>query len=153
MLERIKEQIEIIAMEFLKPAMDDYASKIWADIQEDVINDVLECAVAAEDGGFTDGDVALAIGRAISKRSEGLTPNEYQKAVMQATNLPDGLDMLTHAVLSLTMETGAVVRVLGRTYQGYPANPVFLKKKLSNCLQAIAKACTAAGLTLEDIME
>ena len=68
MTERIKEQIEISAATLLKSCTDDYASRIWADIKEDVFSDMQECAVTAEDGGFTDGDVALAIGRAIYRR-------------------------------------------------------------------------------------
>ena len=68
MSERIKEQIEISAMTLLKTATDDYSSRILADVKEDVFSDVQECSAIAEDGSFTDGDVALALGRAIYRR-------------------------------------------------------------------------------------
>ena len=53
--------IEMAALTVLKTATDDYASRIWGVIKADVISDVEECA----DEEFSDGDVALAVGRAI----------------------------------------------------------------------------------------
>ena len=52
--------------EFLKIATDDYAFRIWNVIENDVINDVLECTDGKD--GFTKGDVALALGRVIAKK-------------------------------------------------------------------------------------
>ncbi len=57
------------ATRLLKTCTDDYASRIWSIIENDVIDDVQLCACepSGEDG-FTDGDIALAIGRAIAER-------------------------------------------------------------------------------------
>lgn len=55
-----------VATEMLKTATDDYASRIWAIIKNDVITDVLECTDDVP--GFSNGDVALALGRAIASR-------------------------------------------------------------------------------------
>lgn len=56
--------IEAVATRLLSTSTDDYASRIWDAIKDDVVEDVLECA----DEQFSEGDVALAIGRAIIKR-------------------------------------------------------------------------------------
>ena len=63
--------IEKVALELLTPCMDDYASKVWNEIWADVITDVCECAGDVEKTGFTNGDVPLAIGRAIVSRLGG----------------------------------------------------------------------------------
>lgn len=52
----------------LKRTTDDYASRIYEIIKEDVRADVRECVSYVESQGFTQGDVQLAIGRAICKR-------------------------------------------------------------------------------------
>ena len=52
----------------LKRATDDYASRIYEIIKEDVRADVRECVSYVESRGFTQGDVQLAIGRAICRR-------------------------------------------------------------------------------------
>lgn len=52
----------------LTRATDDYASRIYEIIKEDVRADVRECVSYVESQGFTQGDVQLAIGRAICKR-------------------------------------------------------------------------------------
>ena len=62
-------EIEEAAIRLLKTCTDDYASRIWDVIRDEVITDVWLCACepGGEDG-FTDGDIALAIGRAIAER-------------------------------------------------------------------------------------
>ena len=60
--------ITMYGMESLKTATDDYASRIWNVIEDDVVNDVLECTDGKD--GFTKGDVALAIGRVIARKLE-----------------------------------------------------------------------------------
>lgn len=62
-------EIEENATRLLKTCTDDYASRIWNVIRDEVVNDVLLCACepSGEDD-FADGDVALAIGRAIAER-------------------------------------------------------------------------------------
>ena len=61
------ETIAAAATSLLATCTDDYASRIWSCIENDVIIDVLECTDECADG-FTNGDVALAIGRAIASR-------------------------------------------------------------------------------------
>ena len=57
----IGRKIEKIAYNKLTASTSDYASLIWKHICKDVLSDVFE-------NGFTSADVALAIGRAITKR-------------------------------------------------------------------------------------
>ena len=64
--EPVEAQIELCAMEMLNPVLDDYTSRIWEKISQAVIDDVLECTDGGADG-FTKGDVALAIGRALAE--------------------------------------------------------------------------------------
>lgn len=63
----IAKSIAMTAARLLATSSDDYASRIWSRIEDMVIADVLECTDDCEDG-FTDGDVALSIGRAIAKQ-------------------------------------------------------------------------------------
>lgn len=62
-------EIEEAATRLLKTCTDDYASRIWSVIRDEVVDDVVLCACepSGEDS-FTDGDIALAIGRAIAER-------------------------------------------------------------------------------------
>lgn len=63
----ITNQIAAAATRLLTTCTDDYAIRIWDRIEALVVADVLECTDNCEDG-FTSGDVALAIGRAIAKQ-------------------------------------------------------------------------------------
>lgn len=63
----IAKSIAMVALRLLTACIDDYASRIWSRIEDMVIADVLECTNGCEDG-FTNGDVALAIGRAIAEQ-------------------------------------------------------------------------------------
>ena len=63
----IAQSIAMAAARLLATCTDDYASRIWKRIEDTVIADGLECTDDCEDG-FTDGDVALAIGRAIAEQ-------------------------------------------------------------------------------------
>lgn len=56
--------IDIIATTKLKACCDDYNSYIWEIIRDDVIDDVVQ-NIDDEEDEFSDGDVSLAIGRAI----------------------------------------------------------------------------------------
>lgn len=60
--------ISEVAFKLLTMCVDDYDSRIWNVIKDDVLTDVLECSGIADGEGFTNGDVALAIGRAIAER-------------------------------------------------------------------------------------
>ncbi len=71
MCDKYAESIGAIATGLLKTCTDDYASRIWTVIEEDVVHDVLECSSVAEGGGFTDGDVALALGRTLYRSLGG----------------------------------------------------------------------------------
>ena len=63
----LAKSIATTAMRLLATSTDDYAARIWNCIEDAVIADVLECTDDCENG-FTNGDVALAIGRAISEQ-------------------------------------------------------------------------------------
>lgn len=65
-ISEVDQLIAATATRLLKICTDDYASRIWRTIETDVVADVLECT--ADEDSFTDGDVALAIGRAICER-------------------------------------------------------------------------------------
>lgn len=62
-------EIEEAATWLLKTCTDDYASRIWSAIRDEVVDDVVLCACepSGEDG-FTDDDIAQAIGRALAER-------------------------------------------------------------------------------------
>lgn len=60
--------VACVAARLLTTATDDYAARIWNNIAQDVIADVCECTDDSESDGYTDGDVALAIGRVIAAR-------------------------------------------------------------------------------------
>ena len=60
-----RDEIEMEALSLLVRCTDDYASRIWEKIADDVVSDVMECSGIEDDGEFSSGDVALAIGRAI----------------------------------------------------------------------------------------
>lgn len=69
--EQTVQNIENVALELLSPCMDDYAQRVWDEIWDVVITDVCECVEDIKKNGFTNGDVALAIGRAIFSRLGG----------------------------------------------------------------------------------
>lgn len=60
--------ISVIAMGLLTPCVDDYNTRIWEVIKGHVLDDLLECTNVQDGEGYTKGDVALAIGRAIASR-------------------------------------------------------------------------------------
>ena len=62
------DEIEAAATRLLKSSVDDYASRIWEHIKDMVIDDVIECSGISNGEGFSDGDVCLAIGRAICEK-------------------------------------------------------------------------------------
>ena len=64
----LENKIAEIACELLTSCMDDYDSRIWEVIKDDVLEDVLECSGIDSGEGFTRGDVALSIGRVIAER-------------------------------------------------------------------------------------
>ena len=67
-MNEIDKGITLSAEKILTEAVDDYASKILEEISEDVISDVRETSGLAEGEDFSDGDVKLAIGRALCTR-------------------------------------------------------------------------------------
>lgn len=60
--------ISEVACGLLTACVDDYDSRIWDVIRDDVLEDVLMCSGIKNGEGFTEGDVALSIGRAIAER-------------------------------------------------------------------------------------
>lgn len=63
----ISKDIAAVAHSKLMQCMDDYAKRVWDVIGDAVTDDVLTCTEGCKDG-FSSGDVALAIGRAIADR-------------------------------------------------------------------------------------
>lgn len=64
----IHNDIEMEALKLLTTCADDYKSHIWEAIKDDVISDVIECSGIDDGEDFSQGDVALAIGRVLMKR-------------------------------------------------------------------------------------
>lgn len=62
---KIIEDIAVVATSLLTHSTDDYAMRIWEKIKNDVTLDIFECSGVESGDGFTDGDVALAIGRVL----------------------------------------------------------------------------------------
>lgn len=65
---KIHDDIEMVALELLTACVDDYDRRIWEAIKNDVVSDVLECSGIEAGEGFTQGDVALSIGRILMER-------------------------------------------------------------------------------------
>lgn len=63
-----EDEITKEAERLLKDCVDDYATRIWEEIAKDVIDGVIEYSGIADGEDFSDGDVCLAIGRAICQR-------------------------------------------------------------------------------------
>lgn len=61
-------EIEQVALQTLTICTSDYAARIWENIGNDVISDVVECSAICDEGYFSDGDVVLAIGRVLCNR-------------------------------------------------------------------------------------
>lgn len=72
------ETIDIVGPVMLKSCTDDYSYAIWMLIRDDVVADIKECTDGED--GFTQGDLALAIGRVLTKRL-GLEHWEINKEV------------------------------------------------------------------------
>ncbi len=156
MIDKYSEAIGTVATKLLKACTDDYDSRIWTAIEEDVVADVLEYSAAAENGGFTDGDVALAVGRAIHKRLDVMTPNQYQKLAMRTCSLIDQPDnsipMLTNAMLGLCGETGECADLVKKhLYQSHDLDKVHMANELGDVAWYLAEAAEAIGYNLEDI--
>lgn len=64
----IHDDIEMEALKLLTNCVEDYDSYIWEAIKDDVISDVIECSGIDDGEDFSQGDVALAIGRVLMKR-------------------------------------------------------------------------------------
>lgn len=83
-----------------------------------------------------------------------MTGNEYQKLAARTMN-PEMLtrDQILHGVFGLCSEAGEVSGLFQKQYQGHETDPEHLKKELGDCLWMIAEICTAAGFTLEEVMQ
>lgn len=82
-----------------------------------------------------------------------ITGNEYQKLANRTCAInQDKTDMLYHAVFGLTSEAGEVAGMLQKKYQGHEFDIEHFKKELGDCTWMIAEACTAVGITLDDVL-
>ena len=81
-----------------------------------------------------------------------MTGTEYQKVANRTcATTQSKTDMLHHAVFGLTSEAGEVAGLLQKKYQGHEFDIEHFKKELGDCTWMIAEACTAVGITLDDV--
>lgn len=81
--------------------------------------------------------------------------NDYQKLAMRTCSISkdDYGSMMAHAVFGMCAEAGEVAGIFQKQYQGHEFDPIHLKKELGDVLWMVAEACTAAGFSLEDVMQ
>ncbi len=156
MLDKYSEAIGEVATKLLKNCTDDYASRIWTAIEEDVVADVLECSAAAKDGGFTDGDVALAVGRTIHERLKVMTPNQYQEAAMRTCPIKcpedNPMSMIINGTMGLCGESGEVIDLAKKhIFQGHDLDKTHIAKELGDVAWYLAETAKAIGYDLETI--
>lgn len=84
-----------------------------------------------------------------------MTGNEYQVLAMRTCSIPydQKKEMARHAVFGLASEAGEVAGILQKEYQGHEVDREHVKKKLGDCMWMIAEACTAFGISLDDVMQ
>ena len=83
-----------------------------------------------------------------------MTGNEYQALAMRTCSIPydDKQGMLIHATTGLASEAGEFAGLLQKTYQGHEYDREHAIKELGDCCWMIAEACTALGVTMEEVM-
>lgn len=83
-----------------------------------------------------------------------LTANEYQSLAMRTCSIPyeDKQGMLIHATTGLASEAGEFAGMLQKTYQGHEYDREHAIKELGDCCWMISEACTALGVTLEEVI-
>ena len=83
-----------------------------------------------------------------------MTGNEYQALAMRTCSIPyeDRHGMLIHATTGLASEAGEFAGLLQKTYQGHEYDREHAIKELGDCCWMIAEACTALGVTMEEVM-
>lgn len=81
--------------------------------------------------------------------------DEYQELAMRTCPFDDRDfgSMITHAVFGMCSETGEIAGIFQKTYQGRDIDFVHLKRELGDVCWFVAEACTAMGVSLEDVME
>lgn len=84
-----------------------------------------------------------------------MTGSEYQALAIRtcAISYDRKKDMFYHAVLGLNSEAGEVAGILQKTYQGHGSDEEHVVKELGDCLWMIAEACTALGVSMDDVMQ
>lgn len=84
-----------------------------------------------------------------------MTGNEYQVLAMRTCSIPydQKKEMARHAVFGLASEAGEVAGILQKEYQGHEVDREHVKKELGDCMWMIAEACTAFGISLDDVMQ
>lgn len=83
-----------------------------------------------------------------------MTGSEYQKlAARTMNNSMTTHDQVRHGVFGLCSEAGEVAGLFQKQYQGHPIDEDHLIKELGDCLWMIAEICTAADLTLDNVMQ
>lgn len=80
--------------------------------------------------------------------------SRYQKLASRTINPElDGLDTMRHGLFTLSSETGEVLGLFQKEYQGHPLEREHLVKELGDCLWAIAEICTSCDLDMSEIAE
>lgn len=84
-----------------------------------------------------------------------MTGNEYQELAMRTCSIPcdQKKEMVRHAVFGLASEAGEVAGILQKEYQGHEVDREHVRKELGDCMWMIAEACTAFGISLDDVMQ
>lgn len=79
--------------------------------------------------------------------------NEYQSLAARTINRQlSPNQMIRHGLFGLCAETGEVLGLFQKHYQGHDLKSDKLKKELGDVCWMVAELCTAHGWSMEDIM-
>lgn len=106
-------------------------------------------------GGASGCGLVVDVGRKMKEKRRKMTGNEYQVLAMRTCSIPydQKKEMARHAVFGLASEAGEVAGILQKEYQGHEVDREHVKKELGDCMWMIAEACTAFGISLDDVMQ
>ena len=81
--------------------------------------------------------------------------NEYQELAMRTLNPSlEPKDILMNAVMGLCGESGEAIDLVKKhLFQGHELNPTEFVKELGDIAWYLAEACTAVGVTLEEVLQ
>ncbi|MBR3001542.1 MAG: nucleoside triphosphate pyrophosphohydrolase family protein [Oscillospiraceae bacterium] len=83
-----------------------------------------------------------------------MTLNEYQELAQRTIRMELTLEgALHHGLYGLAAETGEVLAIFQKQYQGHPVDNEHIKKELGDVLWMIAEICTARRFDLEEVAQ